>query len=421
MAASIPLKLQPFVTAISETLCYQSDELSYFALKSAIKAFLAPHVQIRSPMGYLTIASFDLALGETAGGKQKLGEAYSHIVRQFNEVYLKGIGQYKNRDYINLIKPDLTAITPTLPASLQGLHFQLLESNALAYVQDEFGGFLRKVLSDPSRQEMLSFLTQLYTSGFSEVAPPKSITNPHTEPVENPRVSLWGMTQTGNFIDNLSLDLAEKGFYGRFDVGVLDATVKNYHLRSYARFCEMTEPKKVYEGVVGMLKETEIVNIDFSPEALQAWEDIDRAEAEPLKQKDNQFAGRLMEHAMKDSAFFAIIDGRTTITGADLEQAFEERLERYKAFKEEMNKTLALSEMHPTTKALLTVKKFLAKNKHQEFNELVSIVRANCRLYRNLSVKDQEIVIKQLCVDGLLCGRMVEHVPSPSTLCITVV
>ncbi|MGM0782991.1 MAG: hypothetical protein ACQEUM_02640 [Pseudomonadota bacterium] len=372
---ALPHGLGEIQAYIYNRMKYPHPAAAGFAAMSTLTTFAQRHVTIDSYQG-LGLNEYYLVFAPTGFGKEDLRTPAKVILGELEDSF--GGGERASK------------LKWAAPSSAQGLH-QILQDdgNSAMFLADEFAEWLRMSHKDPTKQQALGYLMQLYSGAFNTVHPGNAVTRKY-EDVKNPRVSILATSTAEAMLQSMTEEHAHSGAYNRWVILAMD----NDRIQKRYSGMRYEVPTDVLSAVkwVDDLEET---HMSISREAWEVFVKIDSQTVEPMRHSDNVMAGRLSEQAIKMAGLIALSDQRVEISASDMETAYSIRLGLYHRSKALLDDSGAIDGQHVTSQAVGQIEGALQRNHTIYRSQLPKLSRK----YKALSVRDREAVVSAL-VDG---------------------
>lgn len=313
----------------------------------------------------LSFNQYNLALIETGGGKEEMRRGIFNVHKAL--AWNSGVAQ----------------IQYSLPASMQGLHDQLVEDNVQMYVADEYAEWLVGTKNDSHKQGALAHLMQIYSSATSTVAPPRA-SGKDRPPVSDPRVGVFGTSTAARLLEVMTSSQGNAGAYNRtnFFVGSQEPIPEKFSGFKYA-------PSEECLNVFRFLREPHDDHmVRFNSGGLKVRQDYANSVTNPIRRNDPMFGARLAEEAIKFAGMVALSDGRHIITRSDMETGFEIRMCLYNRFQAALNAFGGMGGKHETVEALDQLRAYFVKHADCYISQLEKASRA----YKKLDVAKRHFV-----------------------------
>ena len=283
-----------------------------------------------------------------------------------------------------------------LPASQQALHQSLQDNKNLVIMADEVGEWFAAAPTNPTRQEALGYMMQVYSSPFGVVAPPQSIIGKYKD-VACPRLALFATSTNNRMLEVITSSHLTSGAYNRIVWFVAEERpLKRYEGQRYAI------PPEVLECVGRVAALPAGTQVGFSAGAWEYYKQHDSAVIEKLTgdPKHGALAGRLSEQAIRVAAMIALSDARLMIEEADLRTAYaiRENLHARMFFEMDGVGALNMTEQTATSKAVDKLREQFLKRPSMTLNFMKKEIPA---FGKHLETNQQENVIRALIAEGV--------------------
>ena len=374
---------------ILKQMPYPNRAMAGITAIAAMSLFSMKKITVNS-FGGLGLNEQFLILAPTGQGKESLRSAIQKLYEDSQEEMEKrGLHTGNLSQALNA---HFSEIQYSMTASLQALHELLITNNAQFFMADEFAEWLTQTGSDSHKQGSLGYCMEIYTKALAWVNAPAASTK-HREKVKHPRVTVFATSTAERMLEAMTSSQADSGALNRiiFFLAEQERIEKVYEGQIY-------EPsQECLDVVLFAINQPNTKKVSFSPEAWDFYKFHDSKTIEPLKFKNNRFAGRLSEQALKLAALIAISDKRLTAEVDDLKIAYKIRENLYQRFDAFLQKNGGVDEMHATGRALEQLKACLAKNEYI----VISQFSKRSRSYAKLSTNEQASVRRALLEEGI--------------------
>lgn len=378
---SLPHGLGVIQDYIFNQMTYPSRATAGMAAIATMGLFSMNNITVKSYAG-LGLNEQYVVLAPTGYGKEDLRRAIQTLYNALADNSTAG----------NLASLNNPAMQYALPASAQAFH-ELLETNkAQFFLADEFAEWLTQSKSDSHKQGALGYCMEIYTKALASVNVPHATTKPRAS-VKSPRLGIFATSTAERMLEAMTASQSDSGSYNRivFFVAEQSQISKKYDGQIY-------QPSDDCLNVVKFATSQNNAMVDFDRLSYDFHKFHDSTVIEGMRFKDNRFAGRLSEQAIKLAALIAISDKRLAIEYNDLAIAYHIRENLYNRFNSLLKQNGGMNEMHPTGKAVEQLK--VAFSKHEYI--LISQLGAKSRTYGNLHVNEQEGVKRSLITQGIV-------------------
>lgn len=325
-----------------------------------------------------------------------------------SEMYLvvapTGFGKEDLRKCIReLIESTKYSLAPTLvpklihslPASMQGLHDQLVDANGIAcFLADEFGEWLADTKREGHKQQCVGYLMQAYTSPFSTLSVPYSAARKEkVNDIYCPRVSVFATSTWSRMGDVMTASQGNSGAYNRFIIhmGEQHQLAKQYEV-------SIEKPGAEIVDLVGWIGSHPAgTTITFDQGCKNLYRSYDTETVEKLKFQDSALAGRLSEQSIRLAAVIALSDKRLVVNRDDLDEAYGIRLGIYRRARNAVSSAGLLTEKSLDTVAVEQLTNLFKRRAVNRRSDLENFSVA----YKKLNSYQRQSVCRELESNGV--------------------
>jgi hypothetical protein len=386
---NLPYGLGIIQDYILNQMPYPNRAMAGITAIAAMSLFSMKKITVDSYAGLGLNEQF-LILAPTGQGKESLRIAIQKLYDDAQEEMEKRGLHTGNLS--QLLNVDFSEIQYSMTASLQALHELLITNNAQFFMADEFAEWLTQTGSDSHKQGSLGYCMEIYTKALAWVNAPAASTKTR-EKVKHPRVTVFATSTAERMLEAMTSSQADSGALNRiiFFLAEQERIEKVYEGQIY-------EPsQECLDVILFAINQPNTKKVSFSAEAWNFYKLHDSKTIEPLKFKNNRFAGRLSEQALKLSALIAISDKRLIVEVDDIKTAYKIRENLYQRFDAFLQKNGGVDEMHVTARALQQLKACLTKKEYIAISQLNN----RSRVYAKLSTNEQASVRRALLEEGI--------------------